>query len=97
MGSPPEMLFAFRSPSQLFPPFSPFPSACIVFQDLQYFCNFSISLVLSLQLSKFIYFPPHTLPARALPTNTQLFPGSRSPASHPSSAPGPLSLPLCTR
>lgn len=51
---------------------SSFPSACIVFQDLQYFCNFSISLVLSLQLLKFIYFThPQLVPCPLTPTPCQ--------------------------
>lgn len=60
MGLPLELLFAFPlgfPPSWPQPalPSSSFRSACIIFQDLQYFCNFSISLVTSLQLSTFIY------------------------------------------
>lgn len=99
MGSFPKLLFAFQGgfPSPWTQPALPsfsFPSACVVFQDLQYFCNFSIPLVLSLQLSKFIYSLPQ---ARVLPTNTRLSPGSCSPVSHPSSAPGPPSLLSCTR
>lgn len=59
MGLPLELLFTFPpgfSPSWLQPAlsYSLFPSACKIFQELQYFCNFSISLVSSLQLSMFI-------------------------------------------
>lgn len=99
MVSFPKLLFTFPEgspslwPQPALPSFS-FPSACVVFQDLQYFCNSSISLVLSLQLSKFIY---SLSQARVLPTNTQLSPGSCSQVSHASSAPGPPSLLLCTR
>lgn len=60
-------------------PSSSFPSACIVFQDLWYFCNFSISLVLSLQLSKFIYSPPPQLVPCPLTPSSRQGPAAQHP------------------